>query len=87
MTCPAAQSGFCKGKLTLVGSVSSAKRLGTGSFRIAAGTHRPVKVKLSKRARAELARKGKLKVTATAKSRDDAGNATTTKAKVKLKRT
>lgn len=84
--CPATQSGFCKGKLTLAGSAAtSARKLGSGSYKISAGKRAKVKVKLTKKARAALARKHKLSVKATARSRDDAGNLATTRAKVVLK--
>jgi dipeptidyl aminopeptidase/acylaminoacyl peptidase len=86
VSCPKTQSGFCKGKLTLTGSAAAAaKKLGAGSFTIRAGKRGKVKVKLTKRARAALASRHKLKVAATARSRDDAGNLTTTRAKVTLK--
>jgi hypothetical protein len=86
LSCPTTQSGFCKGKLTVTGSAAtSARKLGSGSYKIRAGNRAKVKVKLSKRARAVLARRHKLGVKATARSRDDAGNLTTTRARVMLK--
>ena len=87
LRCPKAESGFCKGKLTLSGTIAtSAMKLGAGSFRMRAGKRAKVKVKLTKRARAAVARGHNLKVKATAKTRDNAGNLTTTRAKITLKR-
>ena len=71
----AAGGGACAGKLTLT---VKGKTVGSGNYQLAAGESGTVTVKLTKKARKKLAKKGKLKVVATA------GDST---AKLKLKYT
>ncbi len=73
-TC-AAGGGACSGTLTLT---VKGKKVGSGNYQLAAGQSSTVTVKLTKKARKQLAKKGKLKVVATA------GDST---AKLKLKYT
>jgi hypothetical protein len=77
--CGAAQSGVCQGRLSLV-------KLGKASYRIAPGKSRRVTVRLSRRGRARLAHAPKLRVKATAVTKDDAGNSTTKKRSLTLRR-
>lgn len=90
MSCPAVQSGFCRGsvELSVFEQVRSTKRvklkLGSRKFKIKAGKHAKVKVKLGRQVKISLTLKGKIRVNATVKSSDDAGNKTTTKTKVLL---
>jgi len=82
LACGADQSGVCQGLLTLRGTRASAARsakLGSASYRIAPGKTMRVKVRLSRRARALFAKAAKVPVKATAVTKDDAGNSTTTK--------
>jgi dipeptidyl aminopeptidase/acylaminoacyl peptidase len=82
LTCGAAQSGVCDGRLSLRGTRASKARtvsLGNGSYRIAPGTSKRVTVRLSRRGRALFKQAPKVRVKATAVTNDDAGNSTTKK--------
>jgi dipeptidyl aminopeptidase/acylaminoacyl peptidase len=89
LACGAAQSGVCQGLLTLRGTRASAPRsvkLGSASYRIAPGRITRVKVRLSRRGKALFAQTHKVRVKATAVTKDDAGNSTTTKRSFSLGR-
>jgi Tol biopolymer transport system component len=85
LSCGAAQSGVCKGRLSLRGisrsqaSAAGSVKLGNASYRIAPGRSKRVKVRLSRRGRALFAAAPKVRVKATAATKDDAGNSTTKK--------
>jgi hypothetical protein len=72
LSCPAG-SGGCTGKLVLTGKAAPHKRLGSASFKVAAGATKQVTVKLSAAARKQLTLHGKLKATAAANAADAAG--------------
>jgi hypothetical protein len=83
LTCPATElSGPCDGTLVLrtanklLAPAAKRKRLRLGrtAFSIAAGKSRKVKVRLSKRNRRLVARRGRVKIVATADVHDRAGN-------------
>src|SRR5438105_4292198 len=63
VSCPSGAKASCRGRLTLSDSKGA---VGAASFSIAAGTTRTVAVKLSKRARAQVARAGRMRVRAPA---------------------
>jgi Tol biopolymer transport system component len=81
--CPAGEPAGCRGRLALR-SASRIRgrivRLGSASFRIAAGRGASVRVRLSRTNRRLLGRRGRLRVLATARASDQAGNAKTTTA-------
>jgi hypothetical protein len=85
ITCPPEQNGVCAGTLTLttrLAATTARKRTvkaGRAKYRVNAGKHRTLKVRLSKRVRAALSRTRKLKVKAVTVSKDALGNATTTR--------
>jgi hypothetical protein len=79
LSCGAAQSGVCLGRLSLV-------KLGSASYRIAPGKSKRVKVRLSRRGRALVAKAPRLRVKARAVTKDDAGNSTTKKRSLTLMR-
>jgi CSLREA domain-containing protein len=83
--CPATAVGACAGRLTL--KPRGKRRVGRKAFSIRAGTNARVPVKLSKRARRQLRRRGRINTVATARSHDDrnAPDVTTT-ARVTLRR-
>lgn len=92
LTCSALQKDSCAGTLTLTASPRAANasrkrmlKVGKAKFRIKAGKHKTIKVKLSKKARAALAAKGKLKVKAITVAKDSAGNRTTVRKTITLK--
>jgi hypothetical protein len=78
------QAGPCAGRVTLRSAarvrVSQRRRITLGSrrFRIAAGSRGVVAVKLSRRHRRFVARRGRLRVRATVNARDQLGNLTVT---------
>lgn len=79
LACGSAQSGVCKGVLTLRGSRGSAGRsvqAGRASYRMAPGRARRVNVRLSARGRVVVAAPGKVRLRARAVTKDDAGNPT-----------
>jgi hypothetical protein len=72
VSCPAG-SGGCTGKLVLTARAAPHKKLGSASFKIAAGATKRVSVKLNAAARAQIKRNHKLKATAAANAADAAG--------------
>jgi Ca2+-binding RTX toxin-like protein len=76
VSCPATAATACQGHLVLSaklgghGHKAGARPIGTADFSIGAGTTSVVQMKLSKKARALLGKKGKLKATATLASAD-----------------
>jgi Tol biopolymer transport system component len=76
LACGAAQSGVCAGRLTIR---SRGANLGKASYRLAPGKVARVKVRLSRRGKALFAQSAKVRVKATAVTKDDAGNPTTKK--------
>lgn len=96
VTCPAATTGRCKGRLTLASKAKrrggkrgerkrKAMKLGSVSFSIAAGAHATLRVRLSKRARMLVTHARRLVATATALTRDGLGRSTTTRAQIRLR--
>jgi hypothetical protein len=91
VSCPAGIPGNCTGTLVLKSAkrVSASKRkilsLGRAKFSIQPGQKKKVTVRISKAGRRYLARKGKLKATARATSKDGAGVSKKTRGKVTLK--
>jgi hypothetical protein len=89
--CPRGIPGNCTGSLVLKSAkrVSAAKKkilsLGRAKFTIQPGQKKKVTVRISKAGRRYLARKGKLKATARATSKDGAGTSKTSRGKVTLK--
>jgi CSLREA domain-containing protein len=93
--CPAATHGTCAGKLKLTTKVktkaSNGKHktitvtLGTVNFTVAAGKHKTLDVRLSKRARAHVKRARKLSSTATATAGDDLKRSKTTSATITIR--
>jgi hypothetical protein len=89
--CPGGIPGNCTGSLVLKSAkrVSAAKKkilsLGRAKFSIQPGQKKKVTVRISKAGRRYLARKGKLKATARATSKDGAGTSKKTRGKVTLK--
>ena len=85
LSCGAAQSGVCTGRLSLrvtprtQASAARSVKLGTASYRMAPGRSTRVKARLSRHARALVAGAPRLRVKATAVTKDDAGNSTTKK--------
>ncbi|MEA2373606.1 MAG: hypothetical protein QOD53_69 [Thermoleophilaceae bacterium] len=89
VTCPAGTPGRCVGTLKLVSAKKLEKKkrkLGRGSFSIAAGKSATVTIKISKRGRAYLKGHMSLAAKATAIAHDGAGTVKTTGGKVKLTR-
>ena len=92
LACGVAQSDVCKGRLSLRGasrshaSAARSVKLGNASYRIAPGRSKRVKVRLSRRGRALFALAPKLGVKATAVTKDKAGNATTKKRSLAVRR-
>ncbi len=80
--CPAAQLGPCAGRLTLK---SGRTKIGSKRFSVARGGSAVVKVKLSKKGRKLLTRKGKVKTSAAATTVGAPGQRAQAKAKVTLK--
>jgi hypothetical protein len=84
------QAGPCAGRVTLrsVARVRVSQRrrvtLGSKRFRIAAGSRGMVAVKLSRRHRRLVARRGRLRVRATVNARDQLGNLTVTSRRFSL---
>ena len=83
LSCPAAESAGCSGTLRLE-RVGRRVRLGSRSFRIAAGRSAVVRVRLSSEGRRLLGRLRRLRVRATATARDAAGNVSTSRADLLL---
>jgi Ca2+-binding RTX toxin-like protein len=83
VACPADEGSPCTGKLALL---SNGKQIGKGKYAIANGAEKKVKTKLSKKGKKALAKnKGKLLVTAEARTQEPPG-VTTNDAKVMLTR-
>jgi WD40-like Beta Propeller Repeat len=89
--CPAAQNGVCAGNLTLTASLTASAsrkrtiKAGRAKFRIAAGKRKTLKVKLSRKARALVHAKGRLKVKVTTVTKDSSGIKTTARKSVTLR--
>jgi len=81
LTCPAAEAGGCRGKLTLtssgalrLGRTKVIAVLGSASYRLNPGQTRTVRVKLPSTLKAVAGRRKSLSIRATAVSRDASGN-------------
>jgi dipeptidyl aminopeptidase/acylaminoacyl peptidase len=88
LTCPVTQSVVCRGTLTLTTPPAHGHtvRVGSVSFKLAAGTSAKVTLRVSKRGQALMAKSRSLRLKAALSTSDDAGNRAQKKSTVTLKR-